>query len=68
MPQRCTIRHKGGFKMSETKKRGRWPSTVSSELLQKVRELSDVTRIPLSKLVDEAFEDLLKKWQDQTPK
>lgn len=54
--------------MSDTAKRGRWPSTVSNELLQKVRELADITRIPLSKLADEAFADLIEKWSKEYPK
>lgn len=36
-------------------------STVENELLDKLRALSDETKVPISKLLDEAIEDLLVK-------
>jgi hypothetical protein len=35
---------------------------VDIEILEKLRALGKKTRIPLSRLSDEAFEDLLKKY------
>jgi hypothetical protein len=48
--------------MPDTDKRVKWPSTVSKELLEKVRGLSGLTRIPMSKFADEAFSDLIAKY------
>ena len=36
-------------------------SAVDKELYNKLRELSKDTKVPISKLLDEAIEDLLKK-------
>jgi predicted DNA-binding protein len=36
-------------------------STLQNELAEKLQRLSQETRIPLSKLLDEAVEDLIKK-------
>jgi predicted transcriptional regulator len=36
---------------------------IDSEIKDKVQELSKTTRIPQSKLTDEAFEDLIKKYE-----
>ena len=41
--------------------RVRLGSSLKKELDQKLRALSKKTRIPISKLLDEAIEDLLKK-------
>lgn len=41
--------------------RTRFGSSVKKELWGKLTELSETTRIPISKLLDEAIEDLLKK-------
>ncbi|MCB2288706.1 ribbon-helix-helix domain-containing protein [Clostridium sp. CS001] len=41
--------------------RVRFGSSLIKELDEKLRELSKQTRIPISRLVDEAIEDLLKK-------
>ncbi len=36
---------------------------IDIELRNKIQELSKTTRIPQSKLVDEALEDLIKKYE-----
>lgn len=41
--------------------RVRFGSSLDKELDNKLRKLSEKTRIPISKLLDEAIEDLLKK-------
>ena len=45
------------------KTRTPFSSTVKSELLEVFKELSEESRIPASKLLDEAIEDLLVKHQ-----
>jgi len=42
--------------------RKRYSTTIDNELLQKFIELTKETRISQSKLIDEALEDLLKKY------
>lgn len=41
--------------------RTRFGSSIKNELWEKLSKLSELTRIPMSKLLDEAVEDLLKK-------
>lgn len=36
-------------------------NSIDKKLYEKLKELSEETRIPMSKLLDEAIEDLLKK-------
>ena len=43
------------------KTRGTLSSTVDLDLLEDLRELSTETKVPISKLLDEAIEDLVKK-------
>lgn len=43
------------------KNRDRFSSTVDKELLLSLKKLSEETRIPISKLLDKAIADLLKK-------
>lgn len=43
------------------KNRVRIGSAIDKELYEKLKKLSDETRIPISKLLDEALEDLIKK-------
>lgn len=43
------------------KTRSTLSNAVNSELLASLRELSTETKVPISKLLDEAIEDLLKK-------
>mgnify|MGYP000889061515 CR=1 FL=1 len=45
------------------KNRERYTNSIDKELLRKVKELAEQTRISQSKLIDEAIEDLLKKYQ-----
>ena len=51
--------------MAKPKTRERFNSTLSKELLTRLRELSDETRIPASRLLDEAIEDLLLKYESR---
>ena len=44
------------------KNRKRFTTTVKNELHRDILELKESTRIPLSRLMDEAIEDLLKKY------
>ena len=48
--------------MGELKHRKQKTFSVNLKLLKKFMELSDSTRIPQSRLLDEAIEDLLKKY------
>lgn len=41
--------------------RVRFTNTLDKDLLEKLKQLSEQTRIPASKLLDEAVEDLIKK-------
>lgn len=43
------------------KNRTRIGSAIDTDLYKKLKELSEKTRIPISKLLDEALEDLIKK-------
>ncbi|CAG7658871.1 ribbon-helix-helix domain-containing protein [Paenibacillus allorhizosphaerae] len=45
------------------KKRTPFASTLDIELEKKFKELSDITRINQSRLLDEAIGDLLKKYE-----
>ncbi|KON83508.1 hypothetical protein AF332_27520 [Sporosarcina globispora] len=47
--------------MSDLKTRTRIGNTLDTELLKKLKELSSITRIPMSRLLDEAVEDLIQK-------
>ncbi|RAL22000.1 ribbon-helix-helix domain-containing protein [Thermoflavimicrobium daqui] len=51
--------------MSEYKLRNRkrFSTNIKKELFEEIQNLSQLTGIPKSKLTDEAFEDLLKKYQ-----
>jgi len=48
--------------MSDLKNRKRIGSAIDKELLERLQRLSKETRIPMSRLLDEAIEDLLKKY------
>ena len=50
--------------MNGLKNREYFTTTVLIELKRKLRELSETTRIPTSKLTDEAIHDLLIKYVD----
>ena len=43
------------------KNRTKIGSAIDNELYNKLKELSEKTRIPISKLLDEALSDLLEK-------
>jgi predicted DNA-binding protein len=43
------------------KNRTRLSSYIEKELSVKLKQLSEKTRIPMSRLLDEAIEDLIKK-------
>ncbi|MEG1411698.1 MAG: ribbon-helix-helix domain-containing protein [Terrisporobacter sp.] len=47
------------------KNRTRIGSAIDTELYNKLKKLSDTTRIPISKLLDEAIENLLSKHNQQ---
>ncbi len=47
--------------MEETKKRVQFATSIDKTLRDSLIELSKQTRIPQSKLMDEAIEDLLEK-------
>ena len=47
------------------KTRSQISSSVDKELWQRFKDLSDQTRIPIARLLDEAMEDLLKKYQNK---
>lgn len=49
--------------MAELRNRERFGVAVDKELLDGLRKLSASTRIPASKLLDEAIDDLLKKYK-----
>lgn len=48
--------------ISDYKNRTKWNTTTDKELLTKFKKLSADTRIPASRLLDEAIEDLLVKY------
>jgi len=45
--------------------RKRFSTSLDPELIKTLDKLSDKTRIPKSKLIDEALEDLFKKYEDK---
>ena len=52
----------------DKKNRVRWTTSVDPDLLQKLKDLSEQTRIAVSKLTDEAIELLLKAHEkEKTP-
>lgn len=48
--------------MTDLKNRVQYATSIDKELKDAMKVLSDKTRIPQSKLIDEAIEDLLKKY------
>lgn len=48
--------------MSDLKTRVRIGNTVNAVLMEQFKKLSEQTRIPMSKLLDEAIEDLIRKY------
>lgn len=53
--------------MSDLKTRTRIGNTIDTNLLEKLKELSKITRIPMSRLLDEAVGDLIQKHKATTP-
>ena len=51
--------------MSMYRNRTQWSTATDKELLEKFRQLSAATRIPASRLLDEAIEDLLKEYEEK---
>ena len=49
--------------MSDLKNRERYTNSLDIQLLKNLKKLSSTTKIPQSKLLDEAIEDLLKKYK-----
>lgn len=43
-------------------------TAIDKKLYEQLKELSDKTRIPMSKLLDEALEDLIKKHSNPAEK
>lgn len=52
--------------MSGYRNRTQWTTATDNELLEKFRQLSTQARIPASRLLDEAIEDLLVKYAVMT--
>lgn len=50
---------------SDLKTRKRFTSTIDKVLQLNLQELSKYTRVPQTKLLDEALEDLVKKYEQQ---
>jgi len=48
-----------------SRKRKRFGTSLDPELIKTLDKLSDKTRIPKSKLIDEALEGLFKKYEDE---
>lgn len=48
--------------MTGLKNKIRIGNTLDKKLLEEFKKLSDITKIPMSKLLDEPIEDLLKKY------
>lgn len=46
------------------KNRKAFSNSIKTELYKGLKELSDETKIPMSKLLDEAIKDLLEKYSD----
>jgi hypothetical protein len=54
------------LKLSDLTTRKRYTNTIDIKLLESLKELSQQTRIPESRLLDEAIHDLLKKYEAPT--
>ena len=52
--------------MSDLKTRTRIGNTLNTNLVKKLKELSISTLIPISRLLDEAVEDLIEKHKTTT--
>ena len=67
----CILRisKEGGGHMSEYPlvNRKQFTSTMRNDLMEAFNQLHEETRIPKSKLQDEAIEDLLRKYHHESP-
>jgi hypothetical protein len=50
--------------MGDLKNRSQFASSIDNKLKDDLKKLSERTRIPQSKLLDEAIEDLIKKYPE----
>ena len=62
-----TMLHKVVYMMAKVVlvNRTRFTSSLKNELLEQFNQLAKETRIPKSRLFDEAIEDLLKKYENK---
>lgn len=51
--------------MSDLKTRKRFTSTIDIALQEQLKSLSELTRIPQTRLLDEALEDLFNKYKEK---
>lgn len=51
--------------MSDLKTRKRFTSTIDIALQEQLKNLSELTRIPQTRLLDEALEDLFNKYKEK---
>ena len=49
--------------MSDLKNRQRYTNSIDNELVEKLKKLSECTKIPQSKLLDEAITLVLKEYE-----
>lgn len=50
---------------ANTIKKERFTTYLPTDMIEKIRKLSEDTRIPQSRLYEEAVEDLLKKYENK---
>jgi len=51
--------------MNDLKNRVRYTNSIDIKLLNRLKELSSITKIPQSKLIDEAIELLIKTYEEK---
>lgn len=51
--------------LSDLKTRKRFTSTIDIALQEQLKNLSELTRIPQTRLLDEALEDLFNKYKEK---
>lgn len=51
--------------MGELKNRAYMNTTIPKDLIEKIKQLANETRIPISRLAEEAWSDLLKKYDEK---
>lgn len=62
----CMFYNLTGVMFMALKNRVRIGNSIDKKLFEELQELSDKTRIPMSRLLDEAIEDLVKKHQKKS--